>query len=71
MSGQPSKHVLKVSVWVVPLMPAECSKLMMAAARLPACRLPAKSQLDLPRVVGLSWFSTHLFEIGTSPSLTK
>lgn len=44
---------------------------MIAAARLPARRLPANSQFDRPRAIGLIWFSTQLFEIGTSPSLTK
>lgn len=52
-------------------MRAECSRLMIAAARLPARRLPANSQFALPRAMGRMWFSTQLFEIGTSPSSTK
>jgi len=55
----PLAHQRAVGPRLRPLMRAECSKLMMAAARLPARRLPAKSQLDLPRVIGLIWFSTH------------
>lgn len=43
----------------------------MAAARLPARRLPARSQFDLSTAIGRICFSTQLFEIGTSPSLTK
>lgn len=37
---------------------------MTAAARLPARRLPAKSQFDRPSAIGLMWFSIQLFEIG-------
>lgn len=34
---------------------------MIAAARLPARRLPANSQFDLPMAIGLMWFSTHVW----------
>lgn len=43
----------------------------MAAARLPARRLPANSQFDRPMAIGRMWFSTQLLDIGTSPSSTK
>jgi len=33
-------------------MRAECSKLMMAAPRLPARRLPANNQLERPKAIG-------------------
>jgi hypothetical protein len=41
---QPLEHVAHVRVGVVPVEPAECIRLMTAAARLPARRLPANSQ---------------------------
>jgi hypothetical protein len=33
---------------------------MIAAARLPARRLPAKSQFERPSAIGRIWFSTQL-----------
>jgi hypothetical protein len=41
---------------------------MIAAARLPARRLPAKSQLERPIAMGRIWFSTQLLSAGRSPS---
>jgi hypothetical protein len=41
---------------------------MMAAARLPARRLPANSQLLRSMAIGRIWFSTQLLSIGSSPS---
>ena len=53
------------------MMRAECSRLMIAAARLPARRLPANSQFALPSAMGLLVFSTPLFELGPVPSLPR
>jgi hypothetical protein len=39
-------------------MRAECTRLITAAARWPARRLPANNQFDLPMATGLMWFST-------------
>ena len=33
--------------------------------------MPVKSQCDLPRAMGLIWFSNQLFEVGGSPSSMK
>ena len=43
-----------------PFRRAECSRLITAAARCPARKLPANSQFFLPSAMGLIWFSTQL-----------
>ena len=42
------------------MMRAECSRLMTAAARLPARELPANNQFERPSAIGRIWFSTQL-----------
>jgi hypothetical protein len=54
-----------------PLSRAECTRLITAAARWPARRLPANSQLLRPIAIGRTWFSTQLLSIGSSPSSMK
>jgi hypothetical protein len=44
---------------------------MMAAARLPARKLSANSQLLRPSAIGRIWFSTQLLSMGKAPSSTK
>ncbi|MNR63334.1 hypothetical protein D3C85_1856140 [compost metagenome] len=41
---------------------------MTAAARWPARRLPAKSQLLRPMAIGRIWFSIQLLSKGSCPS---
>ena len=67
--GSRSSTSFRYAYGSCPLMRAECTKLITAAARLPARRLPANNQFTLPRAIGLMGFSTQLFEIGRSPSL--
>lgn len=54
-----------------PLMRADWIKLMTAAARWPARRLPAKSQLFRPMAIGRIWFSIQLLSPGSCPSPTN
>ena len=68
LSRQPLEDVAQVGVGICPLSRAEWTRLMMAAARLPARRLPANSQLVRPLAIGRIWFSTQLLSIGRSPS---
>jgi hypothetical protein len=49
---------------------ADCTRLMIAAARLPARSEPANSQLLRPMAIGRIWFSTQLLSAGKSPSST-
>ena len=51
-----------------PLSLADWIRLMMAAARLPARRLPANSQFFRPVAMGRMRFSIQLLSIGRSPS---
>jgi hypothetical protein len=57
-------------VGLVPVDARQVQRLTVAAVRLPAGGLPAKSQFCRPSAMGRTWFSTQLFETGTSPSLT-
>lgn len=50
-----------------PLMRADWMRLMTAAARWPARRLPAKSQLLRPIAIGRIWFSIQLLSTGSCP----
>jgi hypothetical protein len=47
LGGQPGEGVLQVRVDVVPIKPGGVDQLITAAARLPARRFPANSQLRL------------------------
>jgi len=47
-----------------PFRRAECTWLMLAAARLPARRHPANCQLLRPIAIGPIWFSTELLSAG-------
>jgi hypothetical protein len=46
-------------------MRAECSRLITAAARLPARSEPANNQLLRPMAIGRIWFSTQLLSMGS------
>jgi hypothetical protein len=48
-----------------PFIRTDWIKLIKAAARLPARRLPASSQLLRPMVMGLIWFSIQLLSTGS------
>ena len=69
--GQSREHILEIGIGVVPFMRADCTKLMTAAARWPARRLPANSQLALPMAIGRIWFSIQLLSTGSCPSSMK
>ena len=60
--------VREVGVRVVPVEPGRVMRLMIAAARLPARKLPANSQFERPMAIGRIWFSTQLLSHGTAPS---
>jgi hypothetical protein len=56
---QPLEHIADVGVYgSCPLSLAEWIKLMIAAARLPARRLPANNQFCRPSAMGRMRFST-------------
>ena len=52
-------------------MRADWIRLMAAAARWPARRLPANSQLLRPMAMGRIWFSIQLLSTGSCPSSTN
>ena len=62
--GNRSSTSLRYAYGSCPLSRAECTRLMTAAARLPARRVPANSQLLRPSAIGRIWFSTQLLSIG-------
>lgn len=68
--GQPLQHVFDVRILLVAVDACRVRQLMIAAARWPARRLPAKRQFDRPMAIGRIRFSGPLllragsFELG-------
>lgn len=52
-------------------MRADWIRLITAAARWPARKLPANNQFERPRATGLIWFSIQLLSGGSFGSSTK
>lgn len=65
---EPLQHIAQVGVGIKPLSLAEWTRLITAAALLPARKLLAKSQFCLPSAMGRMRFSTQFLSMGRSPS---
>ncbi len=71
LGRQPLKHVLQVRAGFVPVDTRGVQQAHDGRRPFARAQAPANSQFDLPSAIGRMWFSTQLFEIGTSPSSTK
>lgn len=55
--GQPFQRILELGVGVMPVHTADWIRLMTAAARRLARKLPANSQVTSAMAIGRSWYS--------------